>query len=51
MDHGEAQLVEDFKKIYGESPDDPGVLSLSTDSNDTSSTSEAMVGTIRFTSE
>jgi DUF3047 family protein len=44
-------VVEDFKKIYGEAPDDPAVLSLSTDSNDTSSTSEAMVGAIRFTSE
>src|SRR5881628_855631 len=44
-------VVEDFKKIYGEAPDDPSVLSLSTDSNDTSSMSEAMVGTIRFTSE
>ena len=44
-------IVEDFKKIYGEAPDDPAVLSLSIDSNDTNSTSEAMVGAIRFKSQ
>src|SRR5438067_5505617 len=44
-------VVEDFEKIYGDAPDVPAVLSLSTDSNDTNSTSEAMVGTIRFKSE
>jgi hypothetical protein len=41
-------VVEDFKKIYGEAPDDPAVLSLSIDSNDTNSTAEAMIGAIRF---
>ena len=41
-------VVDDFRKIYGEAPDNPAVLSLSIDSNDTNSTSEAMVGTIRF---
>jgi hypothetical protein len=41
-------VVEDFKKIYGEAPDDPGALSLSIDSNDTGSTAEAMYGTITF---
>ena len=44
-------VVEDFEKVYGDAPDVPAVLSLSTDSNDTNSTSEAMVGTIRFKSE
>ena len=44
-------VVEDFKKIYGEAPDDPSVLSLSIDSNDTNSTSEAMIGAIRFKSQ
>jgi len=43
-------VVEDFKKVYGEAPDDPAVLSLSIDSNDTNSTSEAMIGAIRFKS-
>lgn len=41
-------VVEDFKKIYGEAPDDPSALSLSIDSNDTNSTSEAMYGLIVF---
>jgi len=41
-------VVEDFKKIYGEAPDDPSVLSLSIDSNDTNSSSEAMYGPIVF---
>jgi Protein of unknown function (DUF3047) len=44
-------IVEDFKKIYGEAPDDPAALSLSIDSNDTGTTSEAMIGTIRFKSQ
>jgi hypothetical protein len=41
-------VVEDFKKIYGEAPDDPSVLSLSIDSNDTNTSSEAMIGSILF---
>jgi len=41
-------VVDDFKRIYGETPDDPSVLSLSIDSNDTNSTAEAMIGGIRF---
>ena len=44
-------VVEDFKQIYGEAPDDPAALSLSIDSNDTGTTSEAMIGVIRFTSQ
>jgi hypothetical protein len=41
-------VVEDFKKVYGEEPDDPAVLSVAIDSNDTNTTSEAMIGAIRF---
>jgi hypothetical protein len=41
-------VAEDFKKIYGETPDDPSALSLSIDSNDTNTSSEAMYGTIAF---
>jgi hypothetical protein len=41
-------VVEDFKKIYGEAPDDPGAVSISIDSNDTSSSAEAFVGPILF---
>ena len=44
-------VVEDFKKIYGEAPEDPAILSLSIDSNDTGTTSEAMIGAIRFKSQ
>ena len=42
-------VVADFKRIYGDAPDDPAVLSLSIDSNDTHTSSEAMIGAIRFT--
>jgi Protein of unknown function (DUF3047) len=41
-------VVEDFKKIYGEEPDDPEALSVAIDSNDTSSTAESFMGTILF---
>jgi hypothetical protein len=44
-------VVEDFRKIYGDAPDDPAALSVSIDSNDTKSTAEAMIGTIRFKSQ
>ena len=37
-------------RIYGEAPDDPAVLSIAIDSNDTNSTAEAMIGAIRFKS-
>jgi hypothetical protein len=43
-------VVADFKRIYGETPDDPAVLSVASDSNDTSTSSEAMIGSIRFKS-
>jgi hypothetical protein len=39
---------EDFKRIYGEDPDDPASVSISIDSNDTHSTAEAFIGTILF---
>jgi hypothetical protein len=41
-------VVEDFKKIYGEDPDAPAALSIAIDSNDTDSTSESFIGTILF---
>lgn len=41
-------LVEDFTKIYGEAPENPGGVSISIDSNDTNSTSESMMGAIGF---
>jgi hypothetical protein len=39
---------DDFKKVYGEEPEDPGALSISIDSNDTKSVSESFVGPIAF---
>lgn len=41
-------VAQDFKRIYGEEPEGPGVVSISIDSNDTRSTSEAFVGGILF---
>ena len=39
---------EDFKKIYGADPDNPGAVSISIDSNDTNSYAESFVGAIVF---
>jgi hypothetical protein len=39
---------DDFKKIYGDDPDPPGVVSVAIDSNDTNSTAEALIGPIVF---
>jgi hypothetical protein len=39
---------EDYKKIYGEEPDSPGVISVAIDSNDTRSTAESFMGSIVF---
>jgi hypothetical protein len=39
---------DDFKKIYGEEPDNPGVVSVSIDSNDTGSYAESFLGPIIF---
>jgi hypothetical protein len=41
-------VVDDFKKIYGTAPDDPGAVSISIDSNDTNSVAESFVGSIVF---
>jgi Protein of unknown function (DUF3047) len=41
-------VVDDFRKIYGEAPESPGVLSVSIDSNDTHSSAESFVGAILF---
>ena len=42
-------VVEDFKRIYGEAPDDPAAVSVAIDSNDTHSTAESYIGEIIFT--
>ena len=42
-------VLEDFKKIYGEAPgEDAGAISLGVDSNDTNSTAESSFGNIFF---
>ncbi len=42
-------VVEDFRKIYGEAPDNPGAVLLSIDSDDTGSSADSLVGPIVFT--
>jgi hypothetical protein len=42
-------VVEDFRKIYGEAPDNPTALSLGIDSDDTRSGAESFIGPIVFT--
>lgn len=41
-------VVEDYRKIYGERPENPKVLALSIDTNDTHSRAEALIGSIAF---
>ena len=41
-------VLEDFRKIYGETPEPPAGVSISIDSNDTSSVSESFMGAIVF---
>jgi hypothetical protein len=44
-------VAEDYQRIFGEPPDDPRIVTISIDSNDTHSTAEAFVGPIRFVAE
>jgi hypothetical protein len=41
-------VAEDYRKIYGAAPDNPGVISLAIDSDDTSSAAESFFGPILF---
>lgn len=41
-------VSEDYRRIYGEEPDEPNAVSIAIDSDDTQSRAEAYVGTIRF---
>jgi hypothetical protein len=43
-------VVEDYQKIYGAQPDNPGFISIAIDSDDTVSSAESVFGTIRFRS-
>jgi hypothetical protein len=42
-------VAEDFRRIYGETPDNPTALSLSIDSDDTRSNAESFIGPMFFT--
>ena len=42
-------VVEDFRRIYGEAPDKPTALSLAIDSDDTGSSAESFIGATVFT--
>ena len=42
-------VVEDFRKIYGEAPESPTALSLAIDSDDTRSSAESFIGPTAFT--
>jgi hypothetical protein len=41
-------VVEDFRRIYGEAPDNPSALSLAIDSDDTRSSAESFIGPTVF---
>ena len=41
-------VAEDYAKIFGELPDDPGAITISIDSNDTHSMAESFMGPIVF---
>ncbi len=41
-------VADDFQRIYGEAPENPGAISIGIDSNDTGSMAESYVGEIRF---
>jgi len=43
-------VVEDYRKIHGERPENPKVIAVSIDTNDTHSTAAALIGSIAFTS-
>ena len=42
-------VYEDYKKIFGEEPENPQAVVVSIDTNDTHSSAEALIGRIRFT--
>lgn len=42
-------VYEDYRKVFGEDPEDPRAIALSIDTNDTRSVVEALIGRIIFT--
>lgn len=43
-------VLEDYRRVYGEDPENPRALALSIDTNDTHSAAEALIGRIAFMS-
>lgn len=41
-------VYEDYKRVYGEEPDEVNAVSIAIDSDDTNSSAEGYMGTIRF---
>ncbi len=41
-------VVDDYKKIYGSPPDNPGYISIAIDSDDTASSAESLFGSVLF---
>ncbi len=41
-------VVEDYKKIYGSQPDNPGYMVIAIDSDDTTSSAESLFGSVLF---
>jgi len=42
-------VVEDYRRVYGDRPESPRVLAISIDTNDTHSTAAGFIGSIAFT--
>jgi Protein of unknown function (DUF3047) len=42
-------VLEDYRRIFGEEPEAPGAIALSIDTNDTHTRAESFMGPIRFT--
>jgi hypothetical protein len=43
-------VVEDYRRVYGERPESPRAIAISIDTNDTHSTAAGLIGPIAFTS-
>jgi hypothetical protein len=44
----ERNVVEDYRRVFGDEPDAPGAIALSIDTNDTHSSAETLFGRIAF---
>jgi hypothetical protein len=44
----ERNVVQDYRRVFGDEPDAPGAIALSIDTNDTHSSAEMLFGRIAF---